>query len=396
MKIDKSVTNKKSIKHFETLEHRFNVKHDNMFDYSKSIYVNNSTNIIINCKKHNIEFNQTPNNHLNGQGCKMCGIEKISNSNTFTQQEFLERCVNTHGAIYDYSKVKYNRISEHISIICKKHGEFEQTADVHLRGCGCPKCGGESSNKNRITTKKIFTDKSKEKHGDKYDYSLVEDVPGGEKVTILCREHGEFRQTTHSHMSGAGCPKCKSLKISTTLKHDDKTIIEKCMKKHGDKYDYSLVTREHNTNNIKIICKIHGVFSQSVSNHIFGQGCPKCGKEKSEYNKYKDKLTTLYYIKINKKYYKIGLTQKSVNQRFLYDIKNNVDIEIIKTFDFNDGIYAMMIEQIVLSKTKHLMINKEDSPISVGWTELRNICFLNILEHYMSLYKIKEKNEENK
>ena len=42
------------------------------------------------------------------------------------------------------------------------------------------------------------------------------------------------------------------------------------------------------------------------------------------------------------------------------------------------------------------MINKEESPIGVGWTELRNNCVLNILEYCVNLYKIKELNEQNK
>ena len=104
----------------------------------------------------------------------------------------------------------------------------------------------------------------------------------------------------------------------------------------------------------------------------------------------------MYYIKINRKYFKIGLTQKTVDYRFSYDIKNNVDIEIIKTFVFTDGLYALIIEQYVLSQTKHFMINKEESPIGVGWTELRNNCVLNILEYCVNLYKIKELNEQNK
>lgn len=396
MKLDESVTSIKSIKHFENLENRFNIIHKNKYDYSKVIYLNNKTNITIICKKHNIIFKQKPNNHLNGQGCKLCGNEKTINSNKFSEQEFLEKCVNVHGDTYDYSKVEYINISEHIIIICKIHGEFKQTPDVHLRGCGCPSCGGIASNKNRFLTKEIFIDRSILIHLNQYDYSLVNEVSSGTKVIIICDTHGEFSQLPHSHMAGAGCPKCKGLKISTALMYNNEKIILQCIEKHGNKYDYSLVEYSGAKNKIKIICKEHGIFEQVPSNHLIGQGCPKCSKEKSEYDKYKDKLTTLYYIKINRKYFKIGLTQKTVDYRFSYDIKNNVDIEIIKTFVFTDGLYALIIEQYVLSQTKHFMINKEESPIGVGWTELRNNCVLNILEYCVNLYKIKELNEQNK
>jgi hypothetical protein len=56
-------------------------------------------------------------------------------------------------------------------------------------------------------------------------------------------------------------------------------FIEKARKVHGDKYDYSMTTYTIGSNNVDIICPIHGLFSQQASNHLFGQGCPICGKE---------------------------------------------------------------------------------------------------------------------
>ena len=55
-------------------------------------------------------------------------------------------------------------------------------------------------------------------------------------------------------------------------------FIEKAIKVHGDKYDYSLVNCVDYYTNIKIICKIHGIFEQLPSNHKQGYGCKKCGE----------------------------------------------------------------------------------------------------------------------
>jgi hypothetical protein len=58
-------------------------------------------------------------------------------------------------------------------------------------------------------------------------------------------------------------------------------FIEKCMKIHGDKYDYSLVEYTNNKTKVKIICKEHGIFEQTPGNHLNQkQGCPKCGGTK--------------------------------------------------------------------------------------------------------------------
>ena len=48
---------------------------------------------------------------------------------------------------------------------------------------------------------------------------------------------------------------------------------------HGDKYDYTLVDYINNTQKVKITCKIHGVFEQAPSKHLFGQSCPKCSRK---------------------------------------------------------------------------------------------------------------------
>lgn len=58
-----------------------------------------------------------------------------------------------------------------------------------------------------------------------------------------------------------------------------KEFIEKARKVHGDKYDYSMSNYTIGANNVDIICPIHGLFRQQARNHLFGQGCPFCGKE---------------------------------------------------------------------------------------------------------------------
>jgi hypothetical protein len=54
--------------------------HNNMYDYNKSNYINNRIKIEIVCKKHG-GFWQTPNSHLQREGCPKC-VHKISKSET--------------------------------------------------------------------------------------------------------------------------------------------------------------------------------------------------------------------------------------------------------------------------------------------------------------------------
>lgn len=57
-------------------------------------------------------------------------------------------------------------------------------------------------------TREEFIRKAREVHGDKYDYSKVAYVNSRTQVCIICRVHGEFKQTPSDHLQGHGCNKC--------------------------------------------------------------------------------------------------------------------------------------------------------------------------------------------
>ena len=51
---------------------RSTAKHGDKYDYSKVVYTNSYTPVIIICKECGLEFKQKPTNHLCGQGCSRC------------------------------------------------------------------------------------------------------------------------------------------------------------------------------------------------------------------------------------------------------------------------------------------------------------------------------------
>lgn len=58
-------------------------------------------------------------------------------------------------------------------------------------------------------------------------------------------------------------------------------IIKRACEVHGDKFDYTLVDDSQNMlSKIKIICKKHGVFEQTIHNHLQGKGCKLCYVER--------------------------------------------------------------------------------------------------------------------
>jgi len=185
----------------ETFIKEATFKHNEKYDYSLVDYINSKVKVKIICYKHGV-FEQTPDTHLCGSGCPICSGNVILNVN-----EFKIKANSKHTNKYDYSLVNYINGRGKVKIICKLHGEFEQRAENHVRGDGCPSCSG-----NKKLTVNDFIKKSRIKHKDRYNYSLVNYKNNSKKVKIICKLHGEFEQNPNNHINGNGCPKCKESK----------------------------------------------------------------------------------------------------------------------------------------------------------------------------------------
>ena len=194
--------------------------HGERYDYSKVIYVNNSTKICIICKEHG-EFWQTPANHLNGKNCPKC------TGHFMDKDFFLEKAKEVYKdkndyPLYDYSLVNYKDSSTYVTIIChkkdpktgKEHGEFSKTPNKHLCGQGCPLCGNESGGLKNSLTNEEFLERA---FTDRYEY-LTKYVRAKTKIHIKCKKCGyKFWQEASSHLSGCGCPICNESKLEREL-----------------------------------------------------------------------------------------------------------------------------------------------------------------------------------
>ena len=75
---------------------------------------------------------------------------------------------------------------------------------------------------------------------------------------------------------------------------DELDFIEKSVKIHSDRYDYSLVNYVNSKTKVKIVCPIHGIFEQIPYSHLKGCVCRLCANENQ-------KLTTNKFIEKSKK-----------------------------------------------------------------------------------------------
>ena len=122
--------------------------HGKTYGYDKVDYKGDRTKVKIKCKTHGI-FDQTPSNHLNGNGCNKCALESMSAKQTKTKQQFIKDAKRVHGNKFDYSHVDYISTGTKVKIKCKikGHGFFNQTPNNHLRGQGCYKCADRYNSK---------------------------------------------------------------------------------------------------------------------------------------------------------------------------------------------------------------------------------------------------------
>lgn len=179
------------------------------YDYSLVDYVNNNTKVKIICPVHGV-FEQVPRNHTSGIGCWKCGREITADKTRHTTTEFIEMATKVHGDRYDYSEVQYVRMQGKVKIICKEHGVFYQSPNVHLQGGRCPKCAVLSRVEKTSSNTEKFIEQAKANNGDKYDYSKVNYTNNVTPVEIICRLHGSFFQIPIQHIRGKGCPICSA------------------------------------------------------------------------------------------------------------------------------------------------------------------------------------------
>lgn len=86
-----------------------------------------------------------------------------------------------------------------------------------------------------------FLTLAKEKHGNKFGYQFLNYIKASKPIEIVCPTHGRQFITASIHLRGEGCPLCAKEAGRLKKIQPPEVYIEKAIKVHGDKYDYSLL-----------------------------------------------------------------------------------------------------------------------------------------------------------
>lgn len=261
---------------------RMHLVHNNRYDYSKFIYLTVRTKSEIICRIHGSFFQTYSNHFFKRSGCPLCAYqataERLKNtkrgySNKLTQEVAIARAKQNHGNKFDYCMFEFVDIKSPGKIRCPDHGQFWMSILDHSKSkTGCPKCSKEVQRERFCFSFKEAIDRATQVHGNAYDYPEQKYINSITPITIVCHQHGSFKQSLDSHVHQmSGCPKCfgSSKRTKTEFIELAKTI-------HKERYDYSEVEYINNSTRVKITCFVHGTFWQIPRKHINGQGCPRC------------------------------------------------------------------------------------------------------------------------
>lgn len=267
-----------------------------------------------------------------------------------------------------------------MNVICKEHGAFEITANrmLNLKCSPCPKCSADILGKMYIGDTEGFITKAVAKYGDKYKYDKVKIKVLSEDVEIYCVEHqAYFKINANNFLYNVkvGCPLCIKDKKDEKVRARQGAFIDKCVKVHGDNYDLSLIKYIGTNFPIEVVCPEHGSWFPIAYNFERGSGCPICAELKKEC-RYTDNPTLFYIFKINE-LYKVGITSKTLEGRYLgKDLTKEEfqNIELVFEYVFETGKPAFRLEQ----RLRHLFrdnLYKGDSPFkTTGISEVFTIC----------------------
>lgn len=254
-----------------------------------------------------------------------------------TTEEFVNQAMNKHGNFYDYSLVDYKDSKTSVTIICPKHGEFNQVPNTHLVS-GCNKCGTEratlkmklkiedvfelfrengleplfkeyNKNSERLlgrtkegyivlicvnvlkTSKKLSVFDSKNRYTlqniklwlkiNKIEYELIDGqtyVGSHKQLSFNCHKHGEFKTSWDNLHSGSGCQKCAKESMKNILKLNLEDIEEEL-----NKLNIEILTKKEKyinaRNHLEFKCTVSScgnIWKTNLDSVRRGSGCPKC------------------------------------------------------------------------------------------------------------------------
>jgi superfamily II DNA or RNA helicase len=188
---------------------------------------------------------------------------------------------------------------------------------------------------------KTYIKKAQKKWGTRFNYSKTNYINCDTDVEVGCPEHGFMFINADSHIySKTGCFDCGMESRSTTNTHTFGEFLKEAHNIHKDEegkplYEYDEKSFKGKSKKINFYCKKHKVWhnTQTGSAHVVqGQGCPKCGKERTgEFHRFtKEKFikkANEVFIPNNTDYTKLDLNNLTQDKKGIFICENGHEYE---------------------------------------------------------------------
>ena len=354
--------------------------HGNKYDYSRikeSDIKGAHSYIDIICRICKYEWGTSNvDGHINAKnGCPEC-----AGNVPWTLVRFLERSRQIHGNKFNYDKITeahINGANSCVPIVCKECDyDWEPAINNHINSqSGCPDCTGQAP-----WTLARFLKRARQIHGDKYDYSKVEErhiINRDSCVDVICCICGwEWSPSINPHINGkTGCPDCAGV-VPWTL---DRFLI-RAKKIHGEKYGYTKIRETDIVNSwscIEIDCvKCGNEWPSTITNHVHSKsGCAKCKFSKGEIicTQVLDFLRISYVCQ----YTLPCLSRKRYDFMFTFNDKNIILEYDGKQHFIHTPCFKKSLEhnhEMDVLKTK-VALRENYSMIRIDYTQFNNIQF---------------------
>lgn len=215
-------------------------------------------------------------------------------------REHLKKIIEIHGERFTFTNVEFLHWYKEVTVKCNKHNiTFDKQLGKllfkangeYVKFIGCKECSRE---KNLLDTVG-FRNRLKKIFGNKYKIGKTKILNFRNTIIVECPIHGKFDSTPARLLQGKGCRLCGIINRT----HNNDIFINKAIKIHGMRYDYSLVKYISSREKVKIGCPEHGFFEQRAEAHIRGQGCDKCRalNSRNSYESFIDKANMIHDFK---------------------------------------------------------------------------------------------------
>jgi len=245
-----------------------------------------------------------------------------------------------HKNTYKYTNTKYNEKNNDIIIFCSVHGDVVVNYRSHIAGAGCNKCGTDKiRGKSQKGGHTEFLEELKQKNRALFlELTFIDEYINVDTMLRAHNQYGEVWVNPSRALSGKG------VNIKSAV---DKTayIVAQFEEIQGTVYDYSQVEYVSGSQEVIVVCPIHGAYPVKPTIHLGGSQCPDCHKETLGWNRsayikrIKNRISSCYILRCYNKveeFYKVGISV-DIYKRFKTKKSMPYEYEIVQEFRGSAG-----------------------------------------------------------